>query len=119
MGVTVIENIVDHLDRSRVAMLVLSPSYHRDSWCTFELHLAKTRMIEDDLDNAIVIDKGGGGGAEKNKTLDYVMQVWKYLRWPASKGEDEERRTFYLRLKKNIGQSKLNAKFGPQVSIEC
>ena len=119
MGVTVIENIVDHLDRSRVAMLVLSPSYRRDSWCTFELHLAKTRMIEDDLDNAIVIVKGGGGGAEKNKTLDHVMQVWKCLRWPASEGKDEERRTFYSRLKKNIGQSKPNLTFGPQVSIEC
>ena len=124
VGVTVIENIVDHLDRSRVTVLVLSPSYVRDSWCTFELHLAKTRMIEDDLDSAVVIVKGGGGScAEKNKTLDYVMQVWKCLRWPHSDSEGEEGaheiRTFYSRLKKSIGTSEAHHKYGVQVSIEC
>ena len=121
VGVTVIENIVDHLDRSRVAVLVLSPSFVRDSWCTFELHLAKTRMIEDDLDSAVVIVKGGGSIAEKNKTLQYVMQFWKCLQWPSSEGEEDEheRRTFFTRLNKSIGPSDAHLKFGPQVSIEC
>ena len=121
VGVTVIENIVDHLDRSRVAVLVLSPSFVRDSWCTFVLHLAKTRMIEDDLDSAVVIVKGGGSTAEKNRTLDYIMQIWKCLRWPSSEGEEcaHERRTFYSRLKESIGPSEAHHKFGPQVSIEC
>ena len=116
-----IENIVDHLDRSRVTVLVLSPSYVQDSWCTFELHLAKTRMIEDDLDSAVVIVKGGGSIAEKNKTLQYVMQIWKCLQWPSAEGEEDEheRRTFFTRLKKSIGPSDAHLKFGPQVSIEC
>ena len=100
---------------------MLSSSYVMDSWCTFELHLAKTRMIEDDLGSAVVIVKSGASCAEKNKTLDYVMKVWKCLSWPPSKGENgaHEMRIFYSKLKKRIGTSLAHQKFGPQVSIEC
>ena len=122
VGVTLIENTIDHLDRSRVAVLVLSPSFDRESWCSFELHLAKSRMIEGDRSSsAVVILKGLAASERKKRTLDYVTQTSKCVRWPASEGEGDthELRTFYSRLKKCIGSSGVHFKLGTRVSIDC
>ena len=117
-----IENTIEHLDRSRVAVLVLSPSFDRESWCSFELHLAKSRMIEGGRGSAaVVILKGLAATEKKKRTLDYAMKSWKCVRWPASEGEGDahELRTFYSKLKKSIGSSAVHFKLGTRVSIDC
>ena len=45
-GKSIVENIVDSLDRSRKCLLVLSRSYVESSWCVFEAHLASNRLIQ-------------------------------------------------------------------------
>ena len=45
-GKSIVENIVDSLDRSRKCLLVLSEQYISSSWCMFEAHLASNRLIQ-------------------------------------------------------------------------
>ena len=45
-GKSIVENIVDSIDRSRKCLIVLSDKYIGSSWCMFEAHLASHRLIQ-------------------------------------------------------------------------
>jgi hypothetical protein len=44
IGVTVMQNIVNCVDKSQVFVVVLTPSYVNSTWCMFELFLAQSRL---------------------------------------------------------------------------
>lgn len=46
IGVTVMQNIVQCVDESRVFLAVLTPAYVNSTWCMFELFLAQARMAK-------------------------------------------------------------------------
>jgi hypothetical protein len=50
VGVSVTDNIVDCIDRSRKFAMVVSRGFVKSKWCRFETHLAHHRML-DSLDN--------------------------------------------------------------------
>ena len=45
-GKSIVENIVDSLDRSRKCLLVLSDQFLDSTWCMFETHLASNRLVQ-------------------------------------------------------------------------
>ena len=45
-GKSIVENIVDSIDRSRKCLIILSDKYIGSSWCMFEAHLASHRLIQ-------------------------------------------------------------------------
>ena len=45
-GKSIVENIVDSIDRSRKCLIILSDKYISSSWCMFEAHLASHRLIQ-------------------------------------------------------------------------
>ena len=45
-GKSIVENIVDSIDRSRKCLIILSDKYIGSSWCMFEALLASHRLIQ-------------------------------------------------------------------------
>ena len=46
VGVTLIENVVSCIERSRKIVLILSDAFLQNNWCHFETHVALTQMVE-------------------------------------------------------------------------
>jgi hypothetical protein len=45
VGYSILENIINCMDRSRVLLLVVSESFLMSHWCQFEMHLAQHRYL--------------------------------------------------------------------------
>lgn len=43
VGLSILENIIQCMDQSRCLLLVISESFLRSNWCSFEMHLAQHR----------------------------------------------------------------------------
>ncbi len=52
---TVIENIVDCIDRSRKFAMIISRGFEKSQWCLFETHLAHTRMLNSAENNLVSV----------------------------------------------------------------
>ena len=103
VGVTVTENIVDCIDKSRKFLMVLTNGFLQSKWCMFETHLAQSRMILQNSSlsrnqgNLILIlkDKEIMIG-ELDRNLRYILKTWTYIEWPT---KEENRKLFWKRLK--------------------
>jgi Leucine-rich repeat (LRR) protein len=106
VGVSVTENIVECLDRSRRFLVVLTPGFASSKWCMFELHLAQTRMFDGEKNNGlIVVIREKVDEKSINRVLKYVLRTWTYLRWPATaafEGDVAKLDEFFTRLKHSI-----------------
>lgn len=47
VGLSILENIIQCMDQSRCLLLVISESFLRSNWCSFEMHLAQHRQVFD------------------------------------------------------------------------
>ena len=79
IGVTVIQNIVNCVDSSKVFIVVLSPHYVNSTWCMFELFLAQSRMKG--TANLIVIVKQKIQQSKADKRVQMTLKLWTYLQW--------------------------------------
>lgn len=43
VGLSILENIIQCMDQSRCLLLVVSESFLKSNWCSFEMHLAQHR----------------------------------------------------------------------------
>lgn len=43
VGVSILENIIHSMDKSRTLLLVISEAFLLSQWCQFEMHLAQHR----------------------------------------------------------------------------
>lgn len=43
VGLSILENIISCMDRSRTLLMVLSEKFLQSRWCQFEMHLAQHR----------------------------------------------------------------------------
>jgi Leucine-rich repeat (LRR) protein len=102
IGVTVLQNIIDCVDKSRVFVVILSPGYVKSTWCMFELFLAQSRM-KDNNDNLIVIVKHPIANISRlDKRLQVILKLWTYLEWPLKSVKDQS--LFWKRLSFCIAQ---------------
>ena len=106
IGVTVMQNIVNCVDKSQVFVVVLTPSYVNSTWCMFELFLAQSRLnsnaqAEKSRENAVrstvnsqnliiivkqSIDKTAISRIDKR--MQMTLKLWTYLEWPVKSNPD-------------------------------
>lgn len=49
VGLSILENIIQCMDQSRCLLLVISESFLKSNWCSFEMHLAQHRLDFENL----------------------------------------------------------------------
>ncbi|XP_065368279.1 toll-like receptor 2 [Calliphora vicina] len=110
IGVTILDNIVSCMERSRALMLIISSNFLLSHWCQFEMQLAQHRIFDLNKDHLILVLLEEIPRSKRPKNLQYLMDVKTYIKWPGGKAKrdihPEERKLFWKRLKrtlKNIG----------------
>ncbi|XP_017841342.2 toll-like receptor 13 isoform X1 [Drosophila busckii] len=106
IGVTILDNIISCMDRSRSIMLVISSKFLLSHWCQFEMYLAQQRIFELSKDHLILVLLEDIPRSKSPKTLQYLMDVKTYIKWPISKKNAqpslEERKLFWKRVRKSL-----------------
>ncbi|CAD7005898.1 unnamed protein product [Ceratitis capitata] len=105
IGVAILENIISCMDRSRALMLIVSSNFLLSHWCQFEMHLAQHRIFEVSKEHLIIVFLEDIPRSKRPKTLQYLMEVKTYIKWPGAKGREvkpEERKYFWKRLRRSL-----------------
>ncbi|XP_049540929.1 toll-like receptor 13 [Anopheles darlingi] len=88
VGVSILENIIHCMDRSRTLLLVMSESFLLSHWCQFEMHLAQHRLLETRREHLILVLLEEIPKMKRPKTLHYLMKTKTYIRWPTENTTD-------------------------------
>nr|XP_049707245.1 toll-like receptor 13 isoform X1 [Helicoverpa armigera] len=99
VGLSILENIVSCMDRSRSIMLILSQRFLLSQWCQFEMHLAQHRLLETRREDLTLILLEDIPRRLRPNTLHYLMMTKTYIVWPK---DESERPIFWKRLKKTL-----------------
>nr|XP_036214140.1 toll-like receptor 1 [Bactrocera oleae] len=105
IGVAILENIISCMDRSRALMLIVSSNFLLSHWCQFEMHLAQHRIFEVSKEHLIIVFLEDIPRMKRPKTLQYLMEVKTYIKWPGAKGHEvkpEDRKHFWKRLRRSL-----------------
>lgn len=102
VGISILENIISSIDRSRCILLVISQSFLRSQWCQFELHLAQHRLLETRREELILLFLEEIPKMKRPKTLQYLMKTKTYLLWPKKDDDVEGQKLFWKRLHRAI-----------------
>ncbi|XP_073838360.1 toll-like receptor 9 [Musca autumnalis] len=106
IGVTILDNIISCMDRSRSLMLIISSSFLLSHWCQFEMHLAQRRMFDVCRDCLILVFLEEIPRHKRPKNLQYLMDVKTYIKWPGGKSNNRSRpedyKIFWKRLKRSM-----------------
>lgn len=98
VGISILENIISSMDRSRCILLVISQSFLRSQWCQFELHLAQHRLLETRREELILLFLEEIPKMKRPKTLQYLMRTKTYILWPKRNDDVEGQKLFWKRL---------------------
>uniref|UniRef100_A0A1A9V422 TIR domain-containing protein n=1 Tax=Glossina austeni TaxID=7395 RepID=A0A1A9V422_GLOAU len=117
IGVTILDNIMSCMDRSRAIMLLISSNFLLSHWCQFEMYLAQHSIFDASKNHLIIVFLEDIPKVKRPKTLQYLMQIKTYIKWPRD-GKNttrlsEERKIFWKRLKRaliNIGLNPVESK---------
>ncbi|XP_017080260.1 toll-like receptor 6 isoform X2 [Drosophila eugracilis] len=106
IGVTILDNIISCMDRSYSLMLIISSKFLLSHWCQFEMYLAQHRIFEVSKEHLILVFLEDIPRRKRPKTLQYLMDVKTYIKWPTGKGDAspkfEERKLFWKRLRRSL-----------------
>lgn len=102
VGISILENIISSIDRSRCILLVISQSFLRSQWCQFELHLAQHRLLETRREELILLFLEEIPRMKRPKTLQYLMKTKTYILWPKEDDDVEGQKLFWKRLHRAI-----------------
>ncbi|XP_021923818.1 toll-like receptor 13 isoform X2 [Zootermopsis nevadensis] len=101
VGISILENIISSIDRSRCILLVISQPFLRSQWCQFELHLAQHRLLETRREELILLFLEEIPRTKRPKTLEYLMKTKTYILWP-KEDDVEGQKLFWKRLHRAI-----------------
>nr|QWE79870.1 Toll-like receptor 9 [Bombyx mori] len=104
IGLSILENIVACMDRSRAIMLIISKRFLMSQWCQFEMHLAQHRLLETRRNDLILVLLEEIPRRIRPTTLHYLMLTKTYIIWPKVA---HERNIFWRRLRKGLVTQKL------------
>ncbi|CAH2101762.1 unnamed protein product [Euphydryas editha] len=107
VGLSILENIVSCMDRSRSIMLIISKNFLLSQWCQFEMHLAQHRLLETRREDLILILLEEIPRRLRPNTLHYLMLTKTYIVWPS---KESEQNLFWKRMKKSLITYKLKQK---------
>ncbi|KAH8370372.1 hypothetical protein KR093_003179 [Drosophila rubida] len=113
IGVTILDNIISCMDRSRSLMLLISSKFLLSHWCQFEMYLAQHRIFEVSKEHLILVFLEDIPRRKRPKTLQYLMDIKTYIKWPSRGGKQpsmEERKLFWKRLRKSLEYIGIGAK---------
>ncbi|XP_052848623.1 LOW QUALITY PROTEIN: toll-like receptor 13 [Drosophila gunungcola] len=114
IGVTILDNIISCMDRSYSLMLIISSKFLLSHWCQFEMYLAQHRIFEVSKEHLILVFLEDIPRRKRPKTLQYLMDVKTYIKWPAGKGDSgpksEERKLFWKRLRRTLDAIGISSK---------
>jgi Leucine-rich repeat (LRR) protein len=102
VGISILENIISSIDRSRCILLVISQPFLRSQWCQFELHLAQHRLLETRREELILLFLEEIPRMKRPKTLQYLMKTKTYIQWPKKEDDIEGQKLFWKRLHRAI-----------------
>ncbi|XP_055856582.1 toll-like receptor 13 [Episyrphus balteatus] len=105
VGVPILDNIITCMDRSRCLMLLISPNFLLSHWCQFEMRLAQHRMFEASKEHVILVFLEDIPKRKRPKTLQYLMDVKTYIKWPSGSTPNsklDEKKLFWKRLRRSI-----------------
>ncbi|KAH8361518.1 hypothetical protein KR084_006908 [Drosophila pseudotakahashii] len=106
IGVTILDNIISCMDRSYSLMLIISSKFLLSHWCQFEMYLAQHRILEVSKEHLILVFLEDIPRRKRPKTLQYLMDVKTYIKWPTGKADAspklEERKLFWKRLRRTL-----------------
>ncbi|XP_023936959.2 toll-like receptor 13 [Bicyclus anynana] len=106
VGLSILENIVSCMDRSRMIMLIISKRFLLSQWCQFEMHLAQHRLLETRREDLILVLLEEIPKRLRPNTLHYLMLTKTYIVWPK---EESEQNLFWKRMKKSLVTHKLRS----------
>ncbi|XP_075988909.1 uncharacterized protein LOC142984912 isoform X2 [Anticarsia gemmatalis] len=112
VGLSILENIVSCMDRSRSIMLIISQRFLLSQWCQFEMHLAQHRLLETRREDLILVLLEDIPRRLRPTTLHYLMLTKTYIVWPKV---SSERSIFWRRMKKSLMSQK--SKYTENVSL--
>ncbi|KPJ19660.1 Toll-like receptor 13 [Papilio machaon] len=104
VGLSILENIVSCMDRSKTILLILSQKFLLSQWCQFEMHLAQHRLLETRREDLILVLLEDIPRRMRPNTLHYLMLTNTYVVWPKEKAEQI---VFWRRLNKSLLAHKL------------
>ncbi|KMZ00761.1 toll-like receptor 13 [Drosophila simulans] len=107
IGVTILDNIISCMDRSYSLMLIISSKFLLSHWCQFEMYLAQHRIFEVSKEHLILVFLEDIPRRKRPKTLQYLMDVKTYIKWPTAK---EERKLFWKRLRRSLEVIGINSR---------
>ncbi|CAD7080960.1 unnamed protein product [Hermetia illucens] len=110
VGLSILENIIQCMDKSRCFLLVISKCFLSSQWCQFEMYLAQHRLFEAKKEHLILILLEDIPRHKRPKSLQYLMQIKTYIKWPTEasgstfviKSVSDERKLFWVRLKRSL-----------------
>ncbi|XP_053329872.1 toll-like receptor 4 [Spea bombifrons] len=115
-GIPITSNIVNVLLRSRNSLVIISKSFMRSQWCSFEFELAKSRQFIDSKAAIIIIQLEAVTDAQLKQMLGLHKYLRKntYLKW----GDGPiERRIFWVRLREALKQGYNQLNRTPQLEV--
>ncbi|XP_006895470.1 PREDICTED: toll-like receptor 6 [Elephantulus edwardii] len=89
-GKSIIENIINCIEKSYKSIFVLSPNFVRSEWCHYELYFAHHKLFHEGSDNLILIllePISRDNIPSKYHKLKALMAQRTYLEWPAEKSK--------------------------------
>ncbi|XP_053396096.1 toll-like receptor 3 [Mercenaria mercenaria] len=79
-GVFINDNIVTNMDMSAKVILVLTNAFARSKWCTFELKVAHSKLIEDETELVVILLEQIDG-KNMNRSLKLLFDTTTYIEW--------------------------------------
>ncbi|XP_029445281.1 toll-like receptor 1 [Rhinatrema bivittatum] len=101
-GRSIIENIINCIERSYKSIFVLSPNFIQSEWCHYELYFAHHRLFTESSDNLILVLLEPIPQyliPSKYYKLKALMAKRTYLEWPKEK---RKRGLFWANLRESI-----------------
>ncbi|XP_073965284.1 uncharacterized protein isoform X2 [Choristoneura fumiferana] len=99
VGLSILENIVSCMDRSRTIMLIISRQFLLSQWCQFEMHLAQHRLLETRREDLILVLLEDIPRRLRPNTLHYLMLTKTYIVYPQTENEQKD---FWKRLGRSV-----------------
>jgi len=81
VGLDIVDNIVDSIEKSRKTVLIVSNAFAVSHWCHFEMTMAQTKLLEDDRDNLILVLLEEIADCNMTPRLQLQMQKKTYIEW--------------------------------------
>uniref|UniRef100_A0A2K6FGT9 Toll-like receptor 1 n=1 Tax=Propithecus coquereli TaxID=379532 RepID=A0A2K6FGT9_PROCO len=89
-GKSIVENIINCIEKSYKSIFVLSPHFVQSEWCHYELYFAHHNLFREGSDNLILIllePIPQNIIPSKYHKLKALMTQWTYLEWPKEKSK--------------------------------